>query len=414
MIVTSVVALTQKTFPPGEMQRRTRRLARGEKLDPLDLVEFLEDSGYEPEAQVTQKGDIALRGGILDLWPLTSPWPVRLEFFRERIGIPAALRSGDADFERCAGPKSSSRRAANWACSSGRRRSPRRTCSITWRQGLCLCCASRKRSMSRRGVTRGRGRPTTLSSRTGRNARRKWRGGGGVVIQLTEAVGNLVEDLPFEPKNPPLAVQGLEVFRPIGDHRPEPHIAEAQRKEFFGQVHRWLRQDYAVHVFCNNDGERQRFEEIWWEYGLGHTGAMQIHLGALARGFLCEVARLVVVTDAEIFGRYKAQRARRLKAPHAQYSRSLLDINFSELEEGSYVVHLQHGIGKYLGLQALPTAQGRKGMPGEEFTANAGAECLVIEYAPNHPTDPPPKLYVPVSEAYLVSKYVGAGRGRRR
>jgi nicotinamide riboside kinase len=46
-------------------------------------------------------------------------------------------------------------------------------------------------------------------------------------------------------------------------------IAEAQRREFFQQLHRWLRQDFVVHVFCNNDGERQRFEEIWKEHGFG-------------------------------------------------------------------------------------------------------------------------------------------------
>jgi hypothetical protein len=51
----------------------------------LDLVEWLEDQGYEPEAQVTQKGEIALRGGILDIYPLTSPWPVRLEFFGDEL-----------------------------------------------------------------------------------------------------------------------------------------------------------------------------------------------------------------------------------------------------------------------------------------------------------------------------------------
>ena len=37
-------------------------------------------------------------------------------------------------------------------------------------------------------------------------------------------------------------------------------------------------------------------------------------------------------------------------------------------------------------------------------------ECLVIEYAPSDPANEPPKLYVPVSEAHLVSKYVGAGK----
>jgi transcription-repair coupling factor (superfamily II helicase) len=111
----------------------------------------------------------------------------------------------------------------------------------------------------------------------------------------------------------------------------------------------------------------------------------------------------VVVTDAEIFGRYKVQRPRRLKSPHAASSRSLLDINFAELEEGDYVVHLQHGIGRYLGLKPMP-----------EIGGEPGQECLVIEYAPADFDQQPPKLYVPLSESHLVSKYVGAGKGVRR
>ena len=85
LIVTSVTALLQKTFPPGEIQKRTRALERGDKIAPLDLIEWLEEQGYEPEAQVSQKGEIALRGGILDVFPPTSPWPVRLEFFGDEL-----------------------------------------------------------------------------------------------------------------------------------------------------------------------------------------------------------------------------------------------------------------------------------------------------------------------------------------
>ncbi|HUA67181.1 MAG TPA: hypothetical protein VMA13_01420, partial [Candidatus Saccharimonadales bacterium] len=85
LIVTSVTALLQKTYPPGEIQNRTRILQRGDKINPLDLIEWLEEQGYEPEAQVTKRGEIALRGGILDIWPLTSPWPVRLEFFGDEL-----------------------------------------------------------------------------------------------------------------------------------------------------------------------------------------------------------------------------------------------------------------------------------------------------------------------------------------
>jgi transcription-repair coupling factor (superfamily II helicase) len=85
IVVTSVTALLQKTFAPDDLKNNTRTLARGDKINPLDLIEWLEERGCEPEAQVTQKGEIALRGGILDVWPLTSPWPVRLEFFGNEL-----------------------------------------------------------------------------------------------------------------------------------------------------------------------------------------------------------------------------------------------------------------------------------------------------------------------------------------
>ncbi len=85
VIVTSAVALLQKTFAPEDLKSRTRRLRRGDKIAPLDLTEWLEEQGYEPEAQVSQKGELALRGGIVDVFPPTRPWPVRLEFFGDEL-----------------------------------------------------------------------------------------------------------------------------------------------------------------------------------------------------------------------------------------------------------------------------------------------------------------------------------------
>ena len=84
-MVTSITALLQNTFAPAEIQKRTRHLQRGDTANPLDLVEALEAQGYEPEAQVSQKGEIALRGGILDIYPPTGNWPVRLEFFGDEL-----------------------------------------------------------------------------------------------------------------------------------------------------------------------------------------------------------------------------------------------------------------------------------------------------------------------------------------
>ena len=147
-------------------------------------------------------------------------------------------------------------------------------------------------------------------------------------------------------------------------------------------------------------------------------------IGSLSRGFICDEAKLVVVTDSEIFGRYRIQRPRRLKSPHALATRSALDIDFTELEEGDFVVHLQYGIGRFLGLKNLPASTRKSALSQARLPGNVaadvnrrtdeetGQECLMIEYAPTRPDDEPPKLYVPVTEAHLVGKYVGVGKVR--
>jgi transcription-repair coupling factor (superfamily II helicase) len=450
VLITSVAALLQRTFHPDQIRERTRSLNKGDRIDPLDLIEWLEDQGYEPEAQVNHKGEMALRGGIVDVFPLTSLWPARLEFFGDELEslrafdpisqmskesmdsviIPPGGELGilkrmverpegpsrfamlldhlpsDTIFLLCE-PESLEERAANYA----ELVPANDPFFVPWRDF--------QRGLADAGMT-----AVSLGDAAP----------GGIFTPVSMDDGALAEQPAI--LNPQFS--SLDAFRPIVERAPAPRIAETQRREFFAQLHRWSRQGCGVHVFCNNDGERQRFEEVWTEYGFedgashplpavsGSSPAsdargqqarttdhgLRTHLGSLARGFICEEAKLVVVTDAEVFGRYKVQHPRRLKSPHAQTSRSLLDIDFTNLEEGDYVVHLEHGIGRYLGLRRMPISSGTKKLEKAEATLTAQPECLVLEYAPNDPDQPAPKLYVPVSEAHLVSKYVGAGKAR--
>jgi len=534
LVVTSIAALLQRTFPPEALGERTRTFARGDRMDPLDLVEWLEEQGYEPEAQATQKGELAARGGIVDVYPLTSPWPVRLEFFgdeleslryydpltqisREEIpavtippggelGILKRMQNGPAE-TRSLGtlldylppetilllsePEQLEARAAEYA-----QQIPQDDpFFIAWEnfgqqaaaQGKTLLGVTEDEpNTAEQGlspvpdhdadVIHASGIPEPNKSDIYSGSRQKQKSEIGRLTNHADGGTNSGQT-----DEPPLSLQfqSLDSYRPLAERAPEPQIAEAQRREFFAQLHRWLRQGSAVHVFCNNEGERQRFAEIWREYGLesptvnptnsgeltppisAHEDAAQpshasripepnetniysgsrqkqksdigrltnhdstpspvtpepatdphTHCGSLPRGFLCDAARLVVVTDAEIFGRYKVQRPRRLKSAHAQAARSALDIDFTELAEGDYVVHLQHGIGRYIGLQVLPLGAGTKPIEGAGAAARSGQECLVLEYAAKDPNQPPPKLYVPVTEAHLVGKYVGPGKGR--
>ena len=446
IVVTSVTALLQKTFAPDDLKNNTRTLSCGDKINPLDLIEWLEDQGYEPEAQVTRKGEIALRGGILDVWPLTSPWPARLEFFGDEL---ESLRHFDPltqisreEISSITLPPGGELGIIRSRIQNSEFRSQKPTGLATLLDHLppetiYLLCEPEQCSLrADEYALQIPANDPFFISWTDFLARLNK--GGFASVELTEEAG-------VEESNPQSATpinrehatkvgvrnpqfQNLDAFRPLGERAPELPVAEAQRREFFNQLHRWFRQDYAVHVFCNNAGERQRFDEIWQELGLAESPKPEVqsptsnapeqpwalsvgrwtHIGNLSRGFICDEAKVVVVTDAEIFGRYKIQRPRRLKSPHALASRSALDIDFTELEEGDLVVHLQYGIGKYLGLKNLPATTGKS----EIRNPKSEIECLIIEYAPRNPGDEPPKLYVPVTEAHLVSKYVGVGKAR--
>jgi transcription-repair coupling factor (superfamily II helicase) len=427
-VVTNVVALLQKTFTPGEIQKRTRELKRGDKIAPLDLVKFLEEQGYEPEAQVSQKGEIALRGGIVDIFPLTSPWPIRLEFFGDEleslrefdpqtqisrgeiseITIPPAGEIGI--LKQSAADLQSAEISKKIISSSADKRSAVRSLSfatlLDYLPGETIFLFCEPESLAVHAENYAQQIPVNDPFFI------LW---PDLLVEINRRHFTSVEIFEHPETgeaNPQSAIRNpqfdsLDAFRPLAESAPEPQIAEAQRREFFAQLHRWLRQDYSVHVFCNNDGEQQRFTEIWKEFGFAQEKGLSIQIGALARGFICDEAKLVVVTDAEIFGRYKIQRPRRQKSSHALATRSALDIDFTDLEESDYVVHLQHGIGRYLGLKLMPIGNSRH---PSTLDAQPSTECLVIEYAPANSDEEPPKLYVPVTEAHLVSKYVGVGR----
>ena len=285
IVVTSVTALLQKTFPPGEIQKRTRTLNAASKIAPLDLIEWLEEQGYEPEAQVTQKGEIALRGGILDVFPPTSPWPVRLEFFGDEL---ESLRHFDpltqiSREEIVVGHSAAGGRTGDSETIGAT--SPRIPIEDRIRNSLRIALATLLDYLPRETIFL-LCEPEQLAVQADEYAQQvpaddpffiSWqdfltelnrRGFTSVETCRRPAARLATASDRAMPQSATPQFDSLDAFRPLAERAPEPQIAEAQRREFFQQLHRWLRQDYAVHVFCNNDGERQRFEEIWKDYGL--------------------------------------------------------------------------------------------------------------------------------------------------
>jgi len=163
-------------------------------------------------------------------------------------------------------------------------------------------------------------------------------------------------------------------------------LDEMKRERFFRQLRDWLAADWLVGVACQNEGEWQRFSELAAEQGIAGVFHRE---GLMDRGFICPAARVALLTDAQIFGRTGNARLRRLaqRREHLFAGRNTSD--FNEYEEGDFVVHFEHGIGRYLGLQTLPGESG---------------EVLALEFANQA------RLFVPLAQAWQVTRYVGLGR----
>jgi transcription-repair coupling factor (superfamily II helicase) len=126
--------------------------------------------------------------------------------------------------------------------------------------------------------------------------------------------------------------------------------------------------------------------ENWHEF-LDSGYDFAIATAPLDRGLYFGPGEPTLVCEAQLFGNRVAQRRRRRASNEAAAANVFRDIN--ELREGVPVVHLEHGVGRYIGLQTLEVDGGR-------------AEFLALEYAKGS------KLYVPVASLHLISRYAGS------
>ena len=85
VLLTTVNALVQKVPPPAVFEGATLSLAKGGRIQPEKLTEFLEANGYHRTGTVMEHGEYAVRGGIVDLYPAGEPEPLRLDFFGDEI-----------------------------------------------------------------------------------------------------------------------------------------------------------------------------------------------------------------------------------------------------------------------------------------------------------------------------------------
>jgi len=367
-IVASVQALLQRTFAPDAFRRQRLALAVGQSVELLALRDQLLALGYHPQVQVGEPGDMAVRGGLLDFYPLDSDAPIRVEFFGDRI---ESIRAFDPVTQQSQRTLPSVEFAAAGEVGFLKAH-PQQTASLTeFLPSDTLLLLIEPEAVALAADAYAKRVPPADPFFVPWN---DWLRAGYTTAHITEQIAAAEDDAHIN-----LRVASLEAFRPLDIRAPTPEIAEQSRRAFFEQMLRWIRDGWTVRVFCETDGVRQRFEELWSEFACEVPVAT--HCAPLSRGFTWEDAKLAVITDAEIFGRYKAPALR----PTAYSTAPVAD--WTEFVEGDFVVHLQHGVGKFLGIRAMDNR-----------------EVLAIAYANDA------RLYVPLEQAHLVSKYVGLGK----
>ena len=355
IVVATRASLDQSAPKRGTLQSAVTQLTRGAAAKMEQLVEQLVGSGYERVAQVTTRGQFAVRGGIVDIYSWQAPLPFRLEFFGDQI---ESLREFDID-------------------------------SQTSVRDLRLADLLLGTADDQSGLVRDYVAPDHLILDIEPEEI------SDAQIQISE---NWIETGPEDFNG---AFQDCDIGEfAAGDLV----LAEAKRAQFVERLKEWRKNNASIVTYFQTEGEIERFREIM----AGALDGLDFVEGTLARGFCFPAANLVVLSAAELFGRFAVHARRHLR----RADRHRAQIDFSELNEGDLVVHLEHGIGKFLGLQKIPVGQTPRLPDGASLASGAltlqqqtqPQEVLVLEFADEA------RLYVPLEQAYLVSRYVGAGK----
>ncbi|HEV7404237.1 MAG TPA: transcription-repair coupling factor, partial [Chthoniobacteraceae bacterium] len=327
------------------LQNVELRLAKGQEIDREKLLEQLGSAGYEHTPQVSARGQYAVRGGILDIFSFQHALPVRIELFGDEI---ESIRQFDLDAQT----------------------------SVQQLEHCTLLLDDISSAAPAKSLL-------SLDSYIGEHDLIVSAG-----LDLDAAHVRIIEGA--------APGEGIENFdAAIFDHglgefeAGDLVVDEVKRESFFAQLKQWRLDKWSVHIFCNNEGEIERLHDLIPPVELD---PLTFTVGSLARGFVCPAAKLAVLSDAELFGRYRNARARRAAIRKARDFANRAQIDYSELIEGDYVVHLEHGIARYEGMQVLPRAEGRS------------EEVLVLGFANDA------RLYVPLEQSFMVSRYVGIGK----
>src|SRR5438128_4156432 len=361
VVVVTPEALDAEIVAPGDFASRTLRLAKGDSLDRELLLEALERAGYERVDTVVEVGQWSPRGGIVDVFSPSHASPARVEFFGDEI---ESIRLFDPTSQRSSTPLD---------------------------ELLVLPLVAQRDGSAPAGLTDYV--PAAAP----------------IIVDVPRVLDATREDAPA---SPPLRErlagrQLVELSLVAGTSSAQvgalPEAVEVTLEthavplfggrfaQLAGEIGRWRAEGFRIRLVASDARQVEHLRQILREHALEALPAatpdrdtpLALVVGDVSAGFSIPALGVIVLTEGEIFG----ARRRLLRRP--KYQRGAELTAFTDLAVGGIVVPEDHGLGRYLGLQAMNVGD-REG------------DFLVLEYAEGN------QLYLPVERLDLVSKYLGA------
>jgi transcription-repair coupling factor (superfamily II helicase) len=438
------------------------RLAAGDDADPEDVIGRLVDIGYARVEMVSKRGELAVRGGLLDVFPPTEEHPLRVEFFGDTVEEIRVFKVAD---QRSAGQAEH----GLWA-------PPCRELLLT----PAVRARAKELAGTHPGVSEILGKIADGITVEGMEAFSSVLADrmdllldhlplGGVVLACdperirTRAIELVATSQEFLEASWASAASGGEApvdlggsaFQPIeliretaaelgiawwtlapfgvtddtedaGDEGAERTAAElagdsnpltfgitinaapaaayrGDTDRMMADVREWLTEGWRVVLVTEGHGPAKRLAEVLRGEGFGarvgdldtapEGGVPYVATGELRQGFSWPAVRLAVLTEADFAARGAARPSSRdeRRMPSA---RRRGGVDPLQLKPGDYVVHEQHGVGRFVEMTS-------------RTAAGATRDYLVIEYAPAKRGHPPDRLYVPTDQLDEVTRYVG-------
>ena len=432
VVIVSITTLMHRLAPRHFIDAGVLSLSTGDTLDAEQFVRNLTRNGYRSVDTVYEHGEFAIRGSLLDVFPMGSDEPLRIDLFDGEI---ESLRSFDPETQRTA------QRLARIDLLPARE-FPLHTDAIErfkidWYRSFD---GDPERCSVFNEVSQGRApqgaeyylplffdechsmfdylpdnTPVVMVGNNFSSANRFW-----------DEVNRRFEEYGVDPRRPLVNprrgfIPVEELYAAIGNHcvlefrdsndaplhftldtyTPEPFTSEDEFRNVSGigklslllkahespvllSVESAGRREIILESLAKEGLQAQAVES--WEKFQSSGVALGITVTDITRPLFTSPTEPVLVSEDQLFGQRVAQKRRRKKAEETDAQAIIRDL--TELRTGLPVVHLEHGVGRYMGLEKL-TIEGHD------------AEFLLLEYANKD------KLYVPVGSLHLISRYAG-------